>query len=244
MTPLNHPYRRINHFRDYLNELQGLKPKEDFDNKLIKMIESYFENVNQLTFNDLNDFCIRKIGGLYSVFEKRGIICQRISKASPKLLHALGGPWVKYTYYENSKLILLANRFDRNSIFYRIPVDVARLLAKESLEVKKRKLGEALLKISKEEEELIINTLEKLVNSHNELSEKGDVRKNFISLRYIMQKLLDLYNINYKLPGYLTSRIKLEFNEKHFKLLMDNLNHSITDFLGKKSFGNTNTKVI
>jgi len=124
IIPLHHPYRRLNHFKEYLNELQGLK-NHYFDDKCVDIIKSYFEKKSQLTYDDLKRFLQIKSAGI-TLLKERGFITGFTREPSPKLLDLLGGPWEKYVYNEGSKLILLANRFDPNSIFYRIPVDVAR----------------------------------------------------------------------------------------------------------------------
>lgn len=113
IIPLHDRYRRLHHFEEYLNILQGTQ-QDNYDD-ITPLIQKHFEFKPQLTWNDLREFFLNdsRVCGI---------------DITPKLLHLLGAPWKKYKFFEYSKLVLLANRFDKNSILYKIPIDIGKFM--------------------------------------------------------------------------------------------------------------------
>ena len=218
---LDFPYTRVNHFKDYLDELQGFHPKSKKYESIVPIINEYFKNKSQMTVEDLyvflrqSEYCRQKL-----MLIRNGSISSLIT---PKLLSLLNAPWKKYKYYEYSKLVLLSNRYDPNAVFYYIPVDIARMIAKYVLEIRQKPLENPLLELTQQQKTSIFNMYQKLSKTHNNLREEGLVRANFLPLPYVVQKLLVLHNINYNIIQRQTTQQKLEKLEEHFHILMNNL---------------------
>ncbi len=121
--------------------LEGKNILRISSNNVIKLSE-YFESKMSMTGMDL-----RLALGMMRL--------NRHYDEIPLILHQLRGPWIKHRITHQSKLLLLANRFSKSSNLSKLPVDVARLIAKRCVEIKVEYIKNPLLKLDDDERELL-----------------------------------------------------------------------------------------
>ena len=93
--------------------------------------------------------------------------------------------------YEKTILVLLANRFDKNSILSTLPVDIGRMLAKQCIEKDF---------IDKEPE--LIAAFQQISNIWDDYKNRDTItgrrNANFPSYHFIIEKLYQKLNINFE----------------------------------------------